>query len=881
MSDEEAYFGKWKKFFDEINARGDPLEFYQDLKQAYLQGNRKHHNLDHVMKCLSELESVPELADNIKELKMAIWYKNYFFDPRRRDNEQRSAGRAAKIAKKMGMNPGFSDRVRRLVLATEQERDGDNKDERLIQDIDISVLGSDPQTNNAYFSALREEYNFVSDEDFSAALSRMVGTFLRRNGGIYRTEPFRKKYEQQAQLNLRPLARNIPPPEDKTKKEVVVTARGLDLMNLLEKPMKIRDIKQGGVSGSSIENAVQENKIIILKRPIINLRTSAKRKRFLKGSKYVVKRGHEEEFAKLVLEGIQSDGKLDIHSVPHVYRFFKGQPEIKRALAKVYRTDYLEETFNDLMILPFENPSPEELIKLLKEYKSRGINPSSQYDHLLASAAKKNFGSLKNAKLAAGFFEEPEVLIGVAGQTNQGSKRTKTEDRSLARSIKYFFSALENPKGVSRMSKDELTYKLKELKEEGKNPRAADYPELYRAAMSAGGWNKAKIEAGLEPITSTKTWEKEDVIKRLEEIRKIDGKSGYNITQSLRNAATKYFGSLGEAKKLAGFVDMNFQYWSEEAVLEYFAIYRALGINPNSIYDQSLTNAAKNYFGNWSRAKKIAGIERITTERKWTKENVKEAFLELKRKGINPTSKSCGPLMHAARATYGTFNKAKLAAGFKTYKTSGKYPEFEKVIKLLKRRPSKTREVREYLKKIKSPVGEGYIETVLHSDGVGHIGSMREQIYYIAGYNDKLARERLDREWRRKIRLKAVEYKEKVKAFKDILKKPCKLAYLRNEFDGETYRQLMASEKLVFVKKPEVRISDYGRRNVRVVNGLMYVYAPGKEEEFAKIILRDAEKSVGPVGSRVITGLIKKLRGYSEDLREAIRTAYSTGKYSR
>jgi predicted metal-dependent HD superfamily phosphohydrolase len=94
-----------------------------------------------------------------------------------------------------------------MILATAHSAEPDSADEALLLDIDLSVLGADPDVFDAYDSAIRKEYEWVPEPDYRKARARVLESFLQRER-IYRTWPYRERYESAARKNLsRALAR--------------------------------------------------------------------------------------------------------------------------------------------------------------------------------------------------------------------------------------------------------------------------------------------------------------------------------------------------------------------------------------------------------------------------------------------------------------------------------------------------------------------------------------------------------------------------------------------------------------------------------------------------------------------------------------------------
>ena len=75
-------------------------------------------------------------------------------------------------------------------------------DEKLIQDLDLKILGENSKKYEDYSNSIREEYSNFCDEIFKPARIKVLKSFLDREH-IYNTKFFRDNYEKQARINLK------------------------------------------------------------------------------------------------------------------------------------------------------------------------------------------------------------------------------------------------------------------------------------------------------------------------------------------------------------------------------------------------------------------------------------------------------------------------------------------------------------------------------------------------------------------------------------------------------------------------------------------------------------------------------------------------------
>ncbi len=191
----------WKRI-GVINNKKIKKAFFA-LKEKYSKPHRFYHNLNHIAHCLIELKEVRSLARNINILELAIWYHDIEGD------EEQSAKLAVKIIK--NLQPQFKEKeleeIKELIKATnhlsfdEKKKNFFKIDEKLIIDVDLSILGQKRERFIEYEKLIAKEYNHIPRKLFLSGRIFVLKSFLRREH-IYLTPYFRNKYERQARKNL-------------------------------------------------------------------------------------------------------------------------------------------------------------------------------------------------------------------------------------------------------------------------------------------------------------------------------------------------------------------------------------------------------------------------------------------------------------------------------------------------------------------------------------------------------------------------------------------------------------------------------------------------------------------------------------------------------
>jgi predicted metal-dependent HD superfamily phosphohydrolase len=192
---------RWRTFWSAAGAAGDPEGPWQDLSARYAEPQRAYHTLRHVAHCLDEFRAVRSLAQDPVAVEMALWYHDAVYDPRAKDNEERSAALAARVAAAMGLPAARTLRVADLIRVSTHAGLAPDPDAQLFADIDLAILGQPPEDFDEYERQVRVEYAWVPDPLFRAGRAKILRAFLERPS-IYGSDVFRRKYEESARRNL-------------------------------------------------------------------------------------------------------------------------------------------------------------------------------------------------------------------------------------------------------------------------------------------------------------------------------------------------------------------------------------------------------------------------------------------------------------------------------------------------------------------------------------------------------------------------------------------------------------------------------------------------------------------------------------------------------
>lgn len=168
---------------------------------AWSEPHRRYHDLAHLAAVLGIVDRLADDATDPAAVRLAAWYHDVVYDPRRDDNEAVSAGRAR--AGLRGLVPeARAAEVERLVLLTAGHvvEPGDANG-AVLCDADLAVLASPPEAYAAYASAVREEYAHVPDDLFTTGRIAVLEQLLALPR-LYRLPTVAGTWEPRARANM-------------------------------------------------------------------------------------------------------------------------------------------------------------------------------------------------------------------------------------------------------------------------------------------------------------------------------------------------------------------------------------------------------------------------------------------------------------------------------------------------------------------------------------------------------------------------------------------------------------------------------------------------------------------------------------------------------
>lgn len=177
------------------------MDCYRALAKAYAEEHRFYHTGAHINAMLQHFDTVASLAERPGELELAIWFHDAIYKPLSSTNEIDSAEWTKQFLYASDYHEAAVERVYNLVMATLHQGDVKTHDEKMIVDIDLTILGAAQDIYDAFERKVRSEYKFVPSFIFQKKRREVLESFLSKDS-IYHLDFFQDRFETAARANL-------------------------------------------------------------------------------------------------------------------------------------------------------------------------------------------------------------------------------------------------------------------------------------------------------------------------------------------------------------------------------------------------------------------------------------------------------------------------------------------------------------------------------------------------------------------------------------------------------------------------------------------------------------------------------------------------------
>jgi predicted metal-dependent HD superfamily phosphohydrolase len=198
----EFVFYRWQNTLKTLAVdKASAAQIFNDLVQAYSDSNRYYHTLKHVGCILNTIQTLQAYTQNLVVVELAAWFHDVIYNTQSSDNEEKSADYAGEILNVLGIPTSYITKVKRLILNTKHHQ-ADDIDSQVLLDADLAILAADAVDYQKYAHAIRQEYAWVSDDDYIKGRTQVLEKFLQRQR-IYFTPLMYEILEQAARDNIK------------------------------------------------------------------------------------------------------------------------------------------------------------------------------------------------------------------------------------------------------------------------------------------------------------------------------------------------------------------------------------------------------------------------------------------------------------------------------------------------------------------------------------------------------------------------------------------------------------------------------------------------------------------------------------------------------
>jgi predicted metal-dependent HD superfamily phosphohydrolase len=194
----------WVRLLDRYGvAPVDAYPIFDRLVAAHSEVHRHYHNLEHLGEMFRVASKLADVTLDSAAVQLAIWFHDSVYDPRARDNEERSAVLASELLTPLEVPSETVAHVSAMIRATAHATTAEvDADTAVLLDADLAILSAESKRYARYAADIRREYAWANDAAYRAGRTKVLQGFLARPR-IYRTERMHSAADEAARINLR------------------------------------------------------------------------------------------------------------------------------------------------------------------------------------------------------------------------------------------------------------------------------------------------------------------------------------------------------------------------------------------------------------------------------------------------------------------------------------------------------------------------------------------------------------------------------------------------------------------------------------------------------------------------------------------------------
>lgn len=179
-------------------------ELWTEIEKNYSEKKRYYHNLTHVEYMTEKAIHYRDRLTDLDTVLFSLFYHDIIYNPKRQNNEQKSAEFAQNRLTRLGLPGDQIARCHHQIIATAHQTatDHNDPDTPYLLDFDLAILGESREVYRDYAIKIRKEYAIYPAFLYKKGRKKVLHHFLALDC-IFKTKEFHDKYEQQARENLK------------------------------------------------------------------------------------------------------------------------------------------------------------------------------------------------------------------------------------------------------------------------------------------------------------------------------------------------------------------------------------------------------------------------------------------------------------------------------------------------------------------------------------------------------------------------------------------------------------------------------------------------------------------------------------------------------
>ena len=203
----EKYFSMHLSALNDAITSAAITALWQDIAARYNEPQRAYHTLDHIQQLFVQFEQIRHALHEPHIIALALFFHDVIYDPKRSDNELKSAEYAVEVLKDY-LSAEQCQYIYALIMMTATHQINKSVDEDKISDaaylldMDLSILGGSWSEYQQYAQAVRQEYAHVTKLNYRVGRIAVLQKLLTHTT-LYLTDYYHSRLEKQARDNIK------------------------------------------------------------------------------------------------------------------------------------------------------------------------------------------------------------------------------------------------------------------------------------------------------------------------------------------------------------------------------------------------------------------------------------------------------------------------------------------------------------------------------------------------------------------------------------------------------------------------------------------------------------------------------------------------------